>query len=151
MTSQFSYMTLSSNFFDVVSLVKFNCWSKFYVSIITGSGVMIISFYKRLIRNPEIGNTPVWVLPNIWRLWRVRNTKFGRNVSKKMLLNATKYQRYSFYRFWVSKGKPTGGGVYPPLIRVKCLQYALRSLACNRNLYLIIIRAKKFYVWIPYF
>ena len=25
-------------------------------------------FYKGLTRNPEIGNTPVQVLPNIWRL-----------------------------------------------------------------------------------
>ena len=50
-----------------VSLVKFNYWSKFHVNIITGSGVMTISFYKGLTRNLEIGNTPVWVLSNIWR------------------------------------------------------------------------------------
>ena len=51
-----------------VSLVKFSYYSKFYVNIITGSGIMTIFFYKRLIRNPEIRNTRVWVLPNIWRL-----------------------------------------------------------------------------------
>ena len=27
-----------------------------------------------------------------------------------MLLNAAEYQGYSFYRFWVIKGKSTGGG-----------------------------------------
>ena len=27
-----------------------------------------------------------------------------------MLRNAAKCQDYSFYRFWVIKGKPTGGG-----------------------------------------
>ena len=27
-----------------------------------------------------------------------------------MLLNAAKSQGYSFYRFWIIKGKPTGGG-----------------------------------------
>ena len=27
-----------------------------------------------------------------------------------MLLNVAKYQGYSFYRFLVIKGKPTGGG-----------------------------------------
>ena len=32
---------------------------------------MIILFYKGLTRNPEIGNTSVWVLPNICRLGRV--------------------------------------------------------------------------------
>ena len=84
-----------------VSLVKFSYWSKFHVNIISGSGVMTISFYKGLTRNPEIGNIPVWVLLNIWRLGRVRNIKFGTNVSNKMLLNAAKYQGYSFYRFWV--------------------------------------------------
>ena len=42
----------------------------------------------------------------------VTDTKFGTNVSNKMLLNAPKMpglQLYSFYRFWVIKGKPTGG------------------------------------------
>ena len=31
-----------------------------------------------------------------------------------MLPNAAKYQGYSFYRFWVIKGKPTGGKITPP-------------------------------------
>ena len=39
-----------------------------------------------------------------------------------MLLNAAKCQGYSFYRFWVIKGKPTGGELHlhipPPQIRV---------------------------------
>ena len=38
------------------------------------------------------------------------DTKFGTNVSNRMLLNAAKFQGYSFYRFWVIKEKPTGGG-----------------------------------------
>ena len=59
-----------------------------------------------LTRNLEIGNTLVWVLPNIWRLESVKNTKFGTNVSNKMLLNTAKIQGYSFYRFWVIKRKP---------------------------------------------
>ena len=71
---------------------------------------MTIFFYKRLARNLEIGNTPVWVFPSIWRLARVMDTKFGTNVSNRMLLNVAKFQGYSFYRFWVFKGKPTGGG-----------------------------------------
>ena len=70
---------------------------------------MTIFFYKRLTRNPEIENNPVWVLPNIWRLGRVMDTKFGTNVSNRMLLNAAKFQSCSFYFFWVIKGKPTGG------------------------------------------
>ena len=97
MTSPFSDMTSSLGCF--VSLVKFSYWYKFHVNIITGSGVVTISFYTGLTRNPENGNNPVIVLPNIWRLGRVRNTRFGTNISNKMLLNASKCQGYSFYRF----------------------------------------------------
>ena len=107
-TSQFADMTSPSIFLCFVSLLKFSYWSKFHVNIIAGSGVMTIFFYKGLSRNPEIGNTPIRVLSNIWRLGLVRNTKFDTNVSNQMLLNAAKCQGYSFYRFWVIKGKPTG-------------------------------------------
>ena len=48
-----------------ISLVKLSYWSKFHVNIITDSGIMTIFFYKGLTRNPEIGNTPVWVLLEI--------------------------------------------------------------------------------------
>ena len=93
-----------------VSLVKFSYRSKFYVNTIAGSGVMTTFFYKVLTINPEIGNTLVWVLHNTWGLGWVRDTKFGSNVSNKMLLNAAKYEGYSFYHFWVIKEKLTGGG-----------------------------------------
>ena len=69
-----------------VSLVIFSYLSKFHVSIISGSGFMTIFVYEELTRNPEIGNTPVWVLSNIWSLGKVRDTKFGTNVSNKMSL-----------------------------------------------------------------
>ena len=72
-------------------------------------GVETILVYKGLTRYVEIVNTPAWVLHNIWRLGQVRDTEFGTNVSNKMLLIASKCQGYSFYCFWVIKGKPTGG------------------------------------------
>ena len=108
-----SDMTSSSSFFCrcFVSLVNFSYWSKFHVNIITGSGIMTIFFYKGLTRNPKIGNTSVWVLPNIWRLGRVIDTNFSTNVSNRMLLNVATFQGYSFYRFWVIKRKLTGGRV----------------------------------------
>ena len=93
-----------------VCFVKFIHWSKFHVSIITGSGIMTIYFYKGLTRNPEIENTPVWVLRNIWRVEQIMDAKFGPNISNRMLLNASKFQGYSFYHFWVIKGEPTAGG-----------------------------------------
>ena len=107
-------MTTKFFWYCFVSLVRFSYWSKFHVNIITGSGVMTIFFCRRLTRNLAIGNTPIWVLPNIWRLRWVRNTKFDTNVSNEMLLNAAKCQSYSFYRFWVIERKPRGGVNYPP-------------------------------------
>ena len=90
-----------------ISRVKFSYWSKFHVNSITGSGVITISFYKGLTRNPE-------VLPNIWRLVRVKSSRFSMNVTNKMLLNVAKCQGYGFYRFWVIKGKPNGAVKLPP-------------------------------------
>ena len=62
-----------------------------FFNIMTGSGNMTISIYKGLTRNPDIENTPIWVLPNIWRIGQVRDTKFEANVSNishRMLQNA---------------------------------------------------------------
>ena len=95
-----------------VSLVKFRNWSKFHVNIITGSGVMIIFFYKGLTRNPEIGNISIWVFPNIWKMGQVRDTKFGRDVSNEILVNTAKFQGYSFYCFWVYRPPPRLGLKY---------------------------------------
>ena len=97
-----------------VSLVKFSCWTKFHVNIITGSRVITIFLYKGLTRNPETGNTLFWDKLGIPNLARI--------VSNKMLLNAAKCQGCSFYRFWVIKGKPTEVGKITPTptqIRVK--------------------------------
>ena len=123
MTSKFADMTSSSNCFDIFMFLL--------SSLVTGPSFMSISslvlelwliFYKGLDRNPEIGNAPVWVLPNIWRLGGEKNTKFGTKFSNEMLLNAAKCQGESFYRFSLIKGKPTEGkGVKlpPTQIRVK--------------------------------
>ena len=92
----------------LLSFLKFSYWFKFHINIITGSGIMASFFYKGLTRNLEIRNTLVWVLPNMWRLGRVMDKEFGTNVSNRMLLNAAKFQGYSFYCFWVIKGKSIG-------------------------------------------
>ena len=116
-------ITMTSQFFDMTSsLVSY--WFKFDVNIIIGYIVNAIYFYKALTRNPEIGNVPVWVLPNICRLGQLRDTKFDTDFSNEMLLNAAKCQGYSFYHSEVTKGKPGGwgGGVKippPTQIRVK--------------------------------
>ena len=74
---------------------------------------VIILFYKGLTKNPEIGNTPVWVLANMLRQGQVMDAKLNMDFSNEMLLNTAKCQGYSFYRFRVIKGKPSleEGGV----------------------------------------
>ena len=106
LTSQLTDMASSSVFpcFRVF-LVWFSNWSNFHVNIITGSRTMAIFVSKGLTRNPYIGNTFIWVLPNIWRLWRVRETKFGMHECWITLLNTEKCQGYSLYGFWVVKEK----------------------------------------------
>ena len=62
------------------------------------------------IRRLEIPSPEFFPISGDWGGRRgVRDTRFGKNVSNKMLLNAAKCQGYSFYRFWVIKRKPTGG------------------------------------------
>ena len=70
-------------------------------------GVLTIFICKGWGRNPEIGNAPIWDLSNIWR---VRDIKFGTNVSNEMLLNTAECKVYDPYCFWVWKGTPTEGG-----------------------------------------
>ena len=84
-----------------VFLVKFNYWSMFHVNIITGSGVMTIFVYKEL-KYPRLN------FAQYLETRQIIDTKFGTNVSNKMLLNIAKCQGYSFYRFWAIKEKPTG-------------------------------------------
>ena len=111
MTSQFSEMTSSSNFFEVVL---------FLLSIlVTGPSFMSISSLVL-----ELWQFPfIWDRPKIWKSeiplseFSPKSGDWGKlgvfdtNVSNKMLMNAAKYQGYSFYRFLVIKGKPPGGGV----------------------------------------
>ena len=68
------------------------------------------------IQKLEISSTDIGT--NIWRLGEVRDTKFDKNASKKILLNAAKFQGYSFHR---GGGGGGGGGREGPKIRVKIL------------------------------
>ena len=83
-----------------VFLVKFSYWSKFHVNIMTEYGVMILFIDKGLTRNPEIGNTPDWVLHSIWRLVQVRDTKAGTNVSNEKVLNTANHPLEHTY-IWI--------------------------------------------------
>ena len=120
-------------------LFCFSCqvsyWSRFHVNIITGFWIVTIFICKGLARNLEIGNILVRVLPNTWRLGQVMNTKFGMNISNRMLLNAAKYHGYSFYCFWVIKGKPTKGvklpAPLPPPTRLNTYKHQWPTKICK--------------------
>ena len=115
MSSQFTNMTSSSTFWRWhVSLVKSSFWSKFHVKITAGSRVITIFLYEGFIRNPEIGNTPVWVLPNISRLGRVRDTKFGANIFNEMQLNAANTRVTAFTFSELLREKQLGEVKLPP-------------------------------------
>ena len=132
---QFTDMT-SSKIFDVaLLLLAIQLLVQVSCQYITGSRVLTIFFYKGLTRNLEIGNTPVRILPSIWRLGRVGDTKFGTTVSNKMLMNASKSQGYSFYRCCVAKEKPTGGKITSrrTQIRVKGFIWRRGPLACRKK------------------
>ena len=135
MKSQFAYMTSSSNVFDVEVFLLSILVTGPSVNIITVSRVRTI--YHWLNRNPEIGNISVGVLQNIWRLGWVRDTQFSTNVSHEVLLNAEKFQDYSFYLFWDIKGKSTGDKITsPPSTKIRGLRDMIKIFQINKLLFL---------------
>ena len=86
-----------------IYLVKFSYWSKFNVSIITGSRIIIIFFYKEFTRNLEIGNTPVWFLLKIWRLRPFRATKSGNLVRVSLIESYWMLQNARVTAFTISE------------------------------------------------
>ena len=96
---------------------KFSQWFRFQVNIITAFGVMKIFFYKGLTRNPEIEKPPS-ESSLISEDWGERHTKFGTYVSNDILLNAAKYQGYSFYVSELLRENQQGMGVKLPILRL---------------------------------
>ena len=106
-----------------ISLINFRYLSKCHIRIIIGSWVMTILILWGINKKSKSQVAPVLVLLNIWRLGRVRDTKFGTNVSNKMLLNAAKRQGYSLYYFWVSKENQEGDKIkHPPRLGLKIVK-----------------------------
>ena len=111
MTSQFFDIRLSLNFFDVA---LFLLSSLVTVPIFMSLSSLVLELWQFLfIRDwPKIRkrDCPRLSFAQYLETGRVKKTKFGTNISDKMLLNAAKWQGYSFYRFWVIKGRPIGEG-----------------------------------------
>ena len=72
---------------------------------------------------------------------KVRDTKFTKNISNEILLNAGKIQGYSFYHFWVIKKKTIAGGgnTIPPFIQIRFKIYSKRILVWSNLKHLVII------------
>ena len=107
----------SSKFFDDAVFVLSSLVTDPSSLLIWQFGVMTVFFYKRLFGNLEIGNTPVWVLPDIWKLGHVRNklVKIGKNLARISLIKSYwKCQGYMFYLFRFIEMKPRGIKL-PPL------------------------------------
>ena len=75
-----------------VFLFKLSYLSMFHVNIIIGFGVMTILFSKGLTRVRKLDITPSEFCPISAHRERVRDTKFGSNVSNEMSLNVVKWQ-----------------------------------------------------------
>ena len=115
---------MTSQFRDMTSSLIFWRYFVFLSRLITGRIFMSISslvlelwpfsFMKDCQQIFKSEVPPVWLMSIIWILGRVKDTKFGKNISNKMLPNAAKCQGYSFYHFWVTKRKPTGEGKITP-------------------------------------
>ena len=117
MTSKISWHDVIVNFFNVVVFLL--------SSLITGPSLISISplvleswqfsFITGLTRNLEIGNSPVLILPSIWRLGWVREIKFDTNFFNEKLLNAVKCQSHiQLLTFLIHKGKTKGKKLLPP-------------------------------------
>ena len=94
---------------DIVKL--FDVAVFFLPSLITGPSFMSISWlvlelWKFSFKKdwPEIRKSDI---PSSQFCPISSDTKFDTNLSNKIFLNTAKCQGYSFYRFWVIKGKPT--------------------------------------------
>ena len=85
-----------------------NCFV-FLSSFVTGPSFMSISLLVlelwqfSFIRDwPEIWKSEIHPVAGYWSMMKMPNFA---NFSNKMLLNVAKYQGYSIYHFWVTKGK----------------------------------------------
>ena len=116
MRSQFVEITSGSFFDDLVFVLLSLATGLNYISMTS----LLLELWHFLFTrdSPEIQKyTPVWTFPNLWRLMRVRDTKFSAIITDKVLRNSEKCQDCSFYHFWVIKGKPAGRlrNLYPLL------------------------------------
>ena len=88
---------MMSQFFDMLSSSIFSDVDVFLLCfVMTGSGVMTIFVYKWSARNLEMGNTPVWVLLNVWRLGQGKVSEYPFKQNKNVL---KKWQCYYIENF----------------------------------------------------
>ena len=82
--------------------------TKFHVNLTIKSQVMTIFIYKAFDQN--FSKSPVWNLPNICELRRVKDTKFGMNVSNGSYLTLHGWKATVFAIFELFCKKKQGKG-----------------------------------------
>ena len=82
-----------------VSFVKFSYLSKFRVSIITGSGVMTVSFYKELTRNPEITPSEFCPVSGDWSELGILNLARTSLMKSYWMLQNARVTAFTISRF----------------------------------------------------
>ena len=76
---------------------------------------MTISFYKGFTRNLEIRNTPVWVLPNIERMRRIKDIRFRISLIKcYWKLQNIRNTAFTVSELWMGNQQVEGGGGLSP-------------------------------------
>ena len=106
-------------FLTLFFFVKFSCWSKFHVNIITGSAIMTISFYKGLTRNPEIPPSELCPISGDWgELWMPNLARMSLTEYYWKLQNS---RVTAFIIFELLRENQLGGGVKlaPPHTQIR--------------------------------
>ena len=93
-------------------LVNFSYWSKFYVNVITGSGVVTI-FYEELTRNPESWNISPKFCPisGDWGEIEIRNTTRMSLMKCYGMLQNARVTAFNVSKLLRENQRGGGGGV----------------------------------------
>ena len=92
----------SGQSFTSISLLYLKLWQFLIIRVLNGI--------------PEIAKKPCLNLPNIWGLGRVKDTKFGMNVSigSYLMLQSRKVTVFTVFQLFGKKQQGRAGKTYPP-------------------------------------
>ena len=128
-----------------VFLVKLSYWSKFQINIISGSGVTTASFYKGLIRNPEIRNTPVkfWPIFGDWSKLGIPNLALRSLIKCYWMLKNTRVTAFTNSGYYKGKTNRGRGCITPTQPRLnKVMKVIITATLIYQLFSSVLIRAE---------